>query len=200
MFLLNESKPSAPQMSTESRDNYDEWFPYLPDQLTRHGMRPYLAYAAYTLNIQRPLVVPLSLSVILTVLGAMAGLVICDWMVRRITVRVSPEFTLVYGTTIAFAVGSLTFFSFYEHYLLALMPRVIILVLDITRRVHFSSRGGGVGFLLVAICSIALRWRHRSYFFAAASEIARFLGSTSLLLLFVYSVTSPHFPWSAESG
>lgn len=134
----------------------DEWFPYLPDQLTRHGMRPYLAYAAYTLNIQRPLVVPLSLSVMLTVLGALAGLVLCDWMLRRISERVSPEFALIYGTTTAFAVGSLVFFSFYEHYLLVLMPGVIILTLDMTRRVHFSSLRGVAGFVLVAMCSIAL--------------------------------------------
>lgn len=134
----------------------DEWFPYLPDQLTRHGMRPYLAYAAYTLNIQRPLVIPLNLSVILTVWGALVGLVLSDWVIRRTTGRLSPELTLVYGTSLAMAVGSLTFFSFYEHYLLALMPGVIILVLDITRRVHFSLRSCVLGFLLVAICSIAL--------------------------------------------
>lgn len=139
----------------------DEWFPYLPDQLTRHGMRPYLAYIAYTLNIQRPLVVPLSLSVLLTGLGVVAGLILCDGMLRRMTGRAAPEFALVYGTTLALAAATMTFFSFYEHYLLALMPGVIILVLDMTRRVHFSPGSATVGFLLVAVCSMALM---RDYF------------------------------------
>lgn len=141
----------------------DEWFPYLPDQLTRSGIRPYLAYLAYTLNIQRPLVVPFSLSLVLTVLGVVTGLILCDGMVRRMNGRAAPEFIMIYGITLALAVGSMAFFSFYEHYLLALMPGVIILVLDLSRRVPFSWRSGVAGFLLMAICSVVLMQDYFSF-------------------------------------
>jgi hypothetical protein len=144
----------------------DEWFPYLPDQLTRRGLRPYLAYAPYYLNIQRPLVFPLILSVLLTVLAAVIGLILCLWMVESFTTSVSPEFVLVYGTTLLLAVSSLIFFSYYERYLLPLMPGAIILLLDMTRRERFSLGPGLWGFLLVAICSMMLM---QDYF--AFSEI-----------------------------
>ncbi len=153
----------------------DEWFPYLPDQLTRRGLRPYLSYTAYYHQIQRPLVVPLGLSVVLTVLGVVTGIILCVWLFQRISRPLTPELGLIYWSTFVLLAGSLAFFSFYERYLLPLMPGMIILVLDRARHRRFSSRVAWAGILAAALCSGGLM---QDYFalsqakWAAAEKLA----------------------------
>ncbi len=138
-----------------------EWFPYLTDILTRRGLRPYLGFFAYELGVQRPLIFMTAASEILTVVAGAMGLLLSTLIVTRLGSRLTPELALVYGTTLVTAAVSLTFFTYFERYLLPLIPGAIILLLDATRRARFLLRAGLTGFLIVATFSIALM---RDYF------------------------------------
>ncbi|MBI3733973.1 MAG: glycosyltransferase family 39 protein [Chloroflexi bacterium] len=139
----------------------DQWFPYLTDILTRRGLRPYLSYFAYNMDAHRPLVFSLEASAALTILAGLCGLGFCALIIGRIRTPMPPELALVYGATLLLALASLTFFTYFERYLLPLLPGLIILLLDATRQVRFSARVGVVGFVIVAACSTALM---RDYF------------------------------------
>ncbi len=138
-----------------------EWFPYLTDILTRRGLRPYLAYFAYEMGAHRPLVFPIEVSVGLTIAGGALGLILSALIVGQLKRRLTPELALVYGMTLAVAVPALTFFTYFERYLLPLMPGAIVLLLKVTRRARFSLRAGLAGFFIVAIFSVVLM---RDYF------------------------------------
>jgi Dolichyl-phosphate-mannose-protein mannosyltransferase len=132
-----------------------EWFPYLTDILTRAGFRPYLAFFAESWGAHRPLILTAESSTLLTPVAAALGIALSALIVGRLPVRLTPNLRLVYLTTLVLAVASLTFFTYFERYLLPLMPGAIVLLLDATRRVRFSILGGTVGVLLVALFSIA---------------------------------------------
>ena len=73
----------------------------------------------------------------------------------------APELWLVYLTTVVLALASVSFFSYYERYLLPLIPGAIVLLLDVSRRVRLSLRAGALGFAVAGIVSVMLM---RDYF------------------------------------
>ncbi|HZQ06898.1 MAG TPA: glycosyltransferase family 39 protein [Anaerolineae bacterium] len=133
-----------------------EWFPYLTDILTRAGMRPYLAFFAEGWGYHRPLIFSDAASAILTLLAGAIGIVLSALIIGRWGKPFSPPLALIYLTTLILALASLTFFTYFERYLLPLLPGVIILLLDVTRRVRVSILAGAVGLIVVALFSIAL--------------------------------------------
>jgi hypothetical protein len=137
------------------------WFPYLTDILTRRGLRPYLAYNAYDSGAHRPYLFSAQVSAALTGLAALLGLTLTLLALGRLGTRPAPELLLVYLTTAVLAMASLSFFSYYERYLLPLMPGAIVLLLDVSRRLRLSLRGGLLGFAVVAMVSVMLM---RDYF------------------------------------
>jgi len=62
----------------------------------------------------------------------------------------------VYWTTAVLAAGSLTFFTYFERYLLPLIPGALIVLLDATRRARLSLAIGVLGVGVVALFSVAL--------------------------------------------
>jgi 4-amino-4-deoxy-L-arabinose transferase-like glycosyltransferase len=139
----------------------NEWFPYLADILTRRGLRPYLAYFAYEMGAHRPFVFSLEVSAALTASAGILGWILSALIVGRLKKRVPPELALIYLTTLILVAASLSFFTYFERYLLPLMPGAIVLLLDVTRRARFSVRAGLAGLLVVAVFSTMLM---RDYF------------------------------------
>lgn len=137
------------------------WFPYLTDILTSRGFRPYLAYAAYDSGAHRPPLFSGQVSVALTALAAAFGLALTWLAIGRMSTRIEPGLVLVYLTTILLAAASVSFFSYYERYLLPLIPGAIVLLLDVSRRVRLSPWRGALGFAVVAMVSVMLM---RDYF------------------------------------
>lgn len=133
-----------------------EWFPYLTDILTRAGFRPYLAFFAESWGVHRPLILSDAGSALLTVAAGGLGVLLTALVIGRLRARFSPELGLVYLTTLVLALASLTFFTYFERYLLPLIPGVIVLLLDATRGVRFSLPAAVVGVIAVALISVAL--------------------------------------------
>lgn len=133
-----------------------EWFPYLTDILTRRGLRPYLGFFAESWGASRPVIFSLPLSAALTVLGGGLAIVVSALILERWGKPIPAALGLVYVTTLVLAAASLTFFTYFERYLLPLLPGAIVLLLDSTRHVRLDMRAGAVGVLLVALVSIAL--------------------------------------------
>ncbi len=136
-------------------------FPYLTDILTHRGFRPYLAYAAYDSGAHRPPLFSAQVSAALTALAGLLGLTLTLLAIGRLGTRVAPELWLVYLTTVVLALASVSFFSYYERYLLPLIPGAIVLLLDVSRRVRLSLRAGALGFAVAGIVSVMLM---RDYF------------------------------------
>ena len=134
----------------------DQWFPYLTDILTRRGLRPYLAYTAYELDAHRPFIFSLELSAGLSAVAGVLGWILCALIVVRLRPRSSPALACVYWTTAVLAAGSLTFFTYFERYLLPLIPGALIVLLDATRRARLSLAIGVLGVGVVALFSVAL--------------------------------------------
>ncbi len=153
----------------------DQWFPYLTDILTRRGLRPYLAYTAYELGAHRPFALSTEAAAALTLATGLAGWVLSTLMIARVRTRLSPGLACVYLTTAIMAAGSLTFFTYFERYLLPLMPGAIVLALDAARRTRISIRAGVAGVLIAAVLTIALM---RDYF---AWNEARWTAGRALL-------------------
>jgi 4-amino-4-deoxy-L-arabinose transferase-like glycosyltransferase len=133
-----------------------EWFPYLTDILTRSGMRPYLAFFAEGAGATRPPLFPFEGSLLLTLIAGGIGILLSALIVARATHRISAPLGLVYLTTLVLALASLTFFTYFERYLLPLLPGVIVLVLDSSRRVRLALLAGTGGLVLAALVSIGL--------------------------------------------
>lgn len=136
-------------------------FPYLTDILTRRGLRPYLAYNAYDSGAHRPYLFSGQVAAALTGLAGFLGLTLTLLALGRLGTRPAPELMLVYLATAALALVSLSFFSYYERYLLPLLPGAIVLLLDVSRRVRLKRWGGVLGFAVVAMASVLLM---RDYF------------------------------------
>ena len=137
-----------------------EWFPYLTDILTRAGLRPYLAYYAWDAGALRGEILPHGVFVALTILAAIAGLALIYGVVRQIDRAwwrgAAIELQFVIALTLFIGLPSLIFATFYERYLLPLLPGAIILLLGATRRQSFSMRAGGVALAGMAIIAWAL--------------------------------------------
>lgn len=138
-----------------------EWFPYMTDILTRAGMRPYLAFFAEGWGATRPAILPSLLATGLTFLAGLCGIVLSALFVGRLGNKPTPGYAFIYLTTLVLALASLTFFTYFERYLLPLMVGILILVLDATRRARISIPLGAAGVLVAAIVSVALM---RDYF------------------------------------
>ncbi len=138
-----------------------EWFPYLTDILTRAGMRPYLAFFAEGWGATRPLIISDALAAFLTIVAGALGIVLSALIVGRVRTQISPALALLYLTILLLALASLTFFTYFERYLLPLLPGAIVLLLDATRRFRFSFAAGAAGALVVGVLSVLLM---RDYF------------------------------------
>lgn len=138
-----------------------EWFPYLTDILTRAGFRPYLAFFAEGASIHRTEIISTPVAAVLTITAGALGICLSALIVGRLRAHMSPELSMIYLTTAILALASLTFFTYFERYLVPLIPGLIILILDATRRAPFSMPAGALGIFIVAFISIALM---RDYF------------------------------------
>jgi 4-amino-4-deoxy-L-arabinose transferase-like glycosyltransferase len=137
-----------------------DWFPYLTDILTRAGMRPYLAYYAWDAGALRGEILPHAFFIALTLLATVAGLALTYFAaqkIRRAWLRgEAKELQFIFVLTLLIAVPSFIFATFYERYLLPLLPGASILLLDASRRARFSLRAAGPSLTVIAICSWAL--------------------------------------------
>ncbi|MEP7198945.1 MAG: hypothetical protein ABI874_03925, partial [Chloroflexota bacterium] len=155
-----------------------EQFPYLTDILTAQGFRPYLGYLAYESGANRAALAPSWFWLALTVLGAVCA----SSAIVAVCARLSPPCgdtsrarplsrarIFIYLSLLALTVPSLLFATFYERYLLPLLPLAIIVWLDLspqgglTRGVRVSARASraaqvpspdvaGLGCGLSALC------------------------------------------------
>lgn len=164
----------------------NEWFPYLTDISTRAGFRPYLAFFAEGAGVHRPLILSADVSALLTVLAGLFGILLSGLIIGRLRAHRTPPLTFVYLATGILALASLTFFTYFERYLLPLVPGMILVVLDATRRVRWSVPAAALGVLLIGLVSVtfmrdyfswnAARWEAGRALVAAGVPIAKIDG------------------------
>lgn len=134
-----------------------EWFPYLTDILTRAGLRPYLAFVAWDAGALRADIFPPWLLGIWTIFAAILGLALAFAGLQRINRRwprdEAPELQFVLLLTFLIAGSSLVFATFYERYLLPLLPGAIIILLAVAQQRGFSVRAGALALVPLALFS-----------------------------------------------